>query len=212
MHHSGVDALVQRELISTALTLSSVLSGLVCSLVCGVWAKAALGADHPQWWQACVAGFVIGFGSVSLVSVTVEAGTNALFVCYAEDPAPLAAISTPLYSLFIQHPHVSGDKGTEGGLGGGIGEGADLEGGGDEPVQGEYRAHTNDDLSSRGGNEEGADQGGHGRADRASHPGASAACSAFHPPTHPKDEEDTAAGAAGAQPAADPMAAQLGIA
>jgi len=107
VHHSGVDALVQRELISTALTLSAVLSGLVCSLVCGVWAKSALGDEHPDWWQAVVASFIIGFGSVSLVSVTVESGTNALFVCYAEDPSPLAAISTPLYQLFIQHPHVA---------------------------------------------------------------------------------------------------------
>lgn len=106
VHHSGVDALVQRELISTALTLSAVLSGLVCSLVCGVWARSALGEEQPQWWQAVVASFVIGYASVSLVSVTVESGTNALFVCYAEDPSPLAAISTDLYALFIQRPHV----------------------------------------------------------------------------------------------------------
>jgi len=97
---------VQRELISTALTLSAVLSGLVCSLVCGIWAKTVLGDEQPQWWQSVVASFIIGFGSVSLVSVTVESGTNALFVCYAEDPSPLATIQPPLYSLFIQHPHV----------------------------------------------------------------------------------------------------------
>ena len=60
VHHSGVDARVQRELISTALTLSAVLSGLVCSLVCGVWARSALGEEQPQWWQAVVASFVIG--------------------------------------------------------------------------------------------------------------------------------------------------------
>ena len=38
---------------------------------------------------------------------------QALFVCYAEDPAPLAAISTPLYSLFIQHPYVAPEGGNK---------------------------------------------------------------------------------------------------
>ena len=76
----------------------------MCSLISGIWARALLGPEQPQWWESVVASFIIGFGSVSLVSVTVEAGTNALFVCYAEDPSPLATISTPLYALFIQHP------------------------------------------------------------------------------------------------------------
>ena len=116
VHHSGVDALVQRELISTALTFSAVLSGLVCSLICGLWAKAALGEEQPQWWQAVVASFAIGYASVSLVSVTVESGTNALFVCYAEDPSPLAAISTDLYALFIQRPNVSQPSATHAAL------------------------------------------------------------------------------------------------
>jgi len=107
VHHSGVDALVQRELISTALTLSSLLSGLVCSLICGLWAKATLGDEQPQWWQSLGASFLIGYAAVSLVSVTVESGTNALFVCYAEDPQPLEANSKDLYALFISRPHVS---------------------------------------------------------------------------------------------------------
>ena len=64
-------------------------------------------AAHVCRAWTCAA--VIGFGSVSLVSVTVESGTNALFVCYAEDPAPLATISAPLYALFIQHPYVAPD-------------------------------------------------------------------------------------------------------
>jgi len=107
VHHSGVDALVQRELISTALTLSSILSGLVCSLLCGLWARATLGDTQPEWWQSLSAAFLIGYAAVSLVSVTVESGTNALFVCYAEDPQPLEANSKDLYALFISRPHVS---------------------------------------------------------------------------------------------------------
>lgn len=107
VHHSGVDALVQRELVSTALTLSAILSGLVCSLICGVWARATLGEQQPHWWQTVVASYLIGYCAVSLVSVTVESGVSALFVCYAEDPSPLASISPDLYAHFIQRPHVS---------------------------------------------------------------------------------------------------------
>ena len=39
------------------------------------------------------------------MSVPVEAGANALFVCYAEDPAPLQAHSKELYALFVARPH-----------------------------------------------------------------------------------------------------------
>ena len=235
VHHSGVDALVQRELISTALTLSSVLAGLVCSLVCGVWAKAALGADHPQWWESVVAGFVIGFGSVSLVSVTVESGTNALFVCYAEDPAPLAAISTPLYSLFIQHPSSLGAADDHMGdtpMGGGGGGGGRTLGDEYEPVQGEYRAHED---GSGGGHEGGGggggghEGGGGGKGDAGSdgidggytpYPAeaVASAAPAFHPPGgafHPPGGELRAVGPPPEEPRpppADPMAAQLGIA
>lgn len=112
VHHSGVDALVQRELISTALTLSSILSGLVCSLISGLWARAVLGDEQPQWWESIVAAFIIGYGAVSVVSVTVESGTNALFVCYAEDPQPLEANSKELYALFIARPHLNQPQGT----------------------------------------------------------------------------------------------------
>ena len=55
VHHSGVDALVQRELISTALALSAVPLGLVCSLICGLWARAVLGPEQPQRWHSFVA-------------------------------------------------------------------------------------------------------------------------------------------------------------
>jgi len=106
VHHSGVDALVQRDLISSALTLGALLSGLTTALVAGVWARALLGDEGPQWWQAECAGFLLGYGETMLVSSVIQSGTNALYVCYAEDPAHLAAINQPLYALFISRPHV----------------------------------------------------------------------------------------------------------
>lgn len=106
VHHSGVDAIVQRDLISSALTLGSLLSGLTTALVAGVWARAILGDEKPQWWQAECAGFFLGYGSTMLVSSVIQAGTNALYVCYAEDPSHLAAIDQPLYALFISRPHL----------------------------------------------------------------------------------------------------------
>jgi hypothetical protein len=41
------------------------------------------------------------YGTVSLTSSVIEAAVCALYVCYAEDPTPLAAINPTLYSLFI---------------------------------------------------------------------------------------------------------------
>ncbi|KAL1530401.1 hypothetical protein AB1Y20_001306 [Prymnesium parvum] len=106
VHHSGVDAIVQRDLISSALTLGALLSGLTTALVSGVWARAFLGDDQPQWWQAECTGFLLGYGCTMLVSTVIQSGTNALYVCYAEDPAHLAAINQSLYALFILRPHV----------------------------------------------------------------------------------------------------------
>jgi len=122
VHHSGVDALVQRDLVTTALTFGALLSGLTTALVVSLWARATLdpqaAADaHPistaptaasasgMWWEAIVAAFAIGYGAVSLVSAVIEAGVCALYVCYAEDPNPLANTNPALYSLFISRPH-----------------------------------------------------------------------------------------------------------
>jgi len=154
-----------------------------------------LGPDQPHWWESVVASFVIGFGSVSLVSVTVEAGTNALFVCYAEDPSPLAAISTPLYSLFIAHPHVSqGDKGINGIL---IAS-PDVEGG----VHGDY---THYDGSGGSGGPGASDAGG-------GYPGivVAPAVSCFREPGSAAPSSVTQP--IEPTPAADPMASALGIA
>ena len=109
MHSStGVDYLIHRELVSAALTCGAVFSGLLSALVTGVWASAALGEEQPQWWQATLAAFLIGYGSVSLVSSVVESAVCALFVCFAEDPTPLAAIDAQLLALFSSTPPPGG--------------------------------------------------------------------------------------------------------
>jgi len=104
VHHSGVDALVQRDLVATALALGALLGGLASALFVGLWARAVFGAADGLWWEAHVAAFAIGYASISLVSSVVEAGVCALYVCYAEDPSPLAAVNASLYSLFISQP------------------------------------------------------------------------------------------------------------
>ena len=107
VRHSGVDALVARDLVdlvATALGLASVLSGLVVALVCGLSARALFGAADGLWWEAHVAGFAIGYACVSLVVGVLEAAVCALYVCYAEDPTPLASVNTNLYALFISQP------------------------------------------------------------------------------------------------------------
>jgi len=101
VHHSGGDALVQRDLVASALALGAVLSGLATALLVGLWARAQFGQSSPLWWEALLASFAIGYGSISLVSAIVESGVCALYVCYAENPTPLASINPSLYSLFI---------------------------------------------------------------------------------------------------------------
>uniref|UniRef100_A0A0D3ICY3 Uncharacterized protein n=1 Tax=Emiliania huxleyi (strain CCMP1516) TaxID=280463 RepID=A0A0D3ICY3_EMIH1 len=53
-----------------------------------------------------LAGFAIGYAALSVVGTTVQAGVAALYVCYAEDPTPLASIAPSLYATFIAQPHV----------------------------------------------------------------------------------------------------------
>ena len=69
---------------------------------------ALAGTPVPFAPQAIVAAFLIGHGSVSLVSSVVESGVCALYVCFAEDPTPLAALDERLNVLFSTAP--PGDK------------------------------------------------------------------------------------------------------
>mmetsp|Transcript_24889 Transcript_24889/g.73841 ORF Transcript_24889/g.73841 Transcript_24889/m.73841 type:complete len:165 (+) Transcript_24889:330-824(+) len=71
-----------------------------------MWGRAAFGAGSALWWQAQLAGFAIGYAALSVVGTTVQAGVAALYVCYAEDPTPLASIAPSLYATFIAQPHV----------------------------------------------------------------------------------------------------------
>ena len=71
-----------------------------------MWGRAAFGAGSALWWQAQLAGFAIGYAALSVVGTTVQAGVAALYVCYAEDPTPLASIAPSLYATFIARPHV----------------------------------------------------------------------------------------------------------
>ena len=51
-------------------------------------------------WEATVAAFAIGHGSVSIASSVLESGVSALYVCFAEDPTHLHGVDPALYLLF----------------------------------------------------------------------------------------------------------------
>ena len=131
VHHSGVDALVQKDFVGSAMALGSLVGGMFTCLLVGAWARATLGVDGAAWWQArataaashrphpltshtsstshpqvLVAGFLVGYSALSVVGTVVEAGATALFVCYAEDPSPLPTLDSTLYATFIARPHV----------------------------------------------------------------------------------------------------------
>ena len=52
VHHSGVDALVQKDFVGSAMALGSLVGGMFTCLLVGAWARATLGVDGAAWWQA----------------------------------------------------------------------------------------------------------------------------------------------------------------
>ena len=110
VHHSGVDALVQKDFVGSAMALGSLVGGMFTCLLVGAWARATLGVDGAAWWQAratagsiapsapaaspakgppvLVAGFLVGYSALSVVGTVVEAGATALFVCQTAGPSP----------------------------------------------------------------------------------------------------------------------------
>lgn len=108
VRHSGVDALMQRDMVGSALALGAAASGLLTSLIAAYWARAVFGVSTALWWQTYLVTFWIGYVAVAAASAAVDAGVIALYVCYAEDPTPLAALAPDLYTAFIAHPHVPG--------------------------------------------------------------------------------------------------------
>ena len=113
---TGVDYLLQRDLVGTAVALGAMLSGLLVSFATGLWARANFGDDAPLWWEATVAAFFIGHGSVSIVSSVIESAVCALYVCFAEDPSPLSAIDPQLSLLFSTAPPPIGTPDDEHGI------------------------------------------------------------------------------------------------
>mmetsp|Transcript_19274 Transcript_19274/g.58128 ORF Transcript_19274/g.58128 Transcript_19274/m.58128 type:complete len:246 (-) Transcript_19274:298-1035(-) len=105
VHHSGVEVLMQREIVQSALSLGCAVGGLCCASFAGLWGRTTSGSGSALWWQAQVAGFAIGYASLSIVSSAVNAGVAALYVCYAEDPSPLSTIAPSLYVTFISQSH-----------------------------------------------------------------------------------------------------------
>ena len=51
---TGVDYLLQRDLVGSAVALGAMLSGLLVSLATSLWATSHFGDDAPLWWEATV--------------------------------------------------------------------------------------------------------------------------------------------------------------
>jgi hypothetical protein len=113
---TGVDYLLQRDLVGSAVALGAMLSGLLVSFATGLWARANFGDDASLWWEATVAAFFIGHASVSIVSSVIESAVCALYVCFAEDPTPLSAIDPQLSLLFSTAPPPVGTPDDEHGI------------------------------------------------------------------------------------------------
>jgi len=101
----GIDALVQKDMIGSVLTMGCLVGGLFNALVLGTWARARFDGDVHEWLPTVWLVFFIGAGAQLLVSAVVESAVTALYVCYAEDPNALATVNPQLYATFVNANH-----------------------------------------------------------------------------------------------------------
>lgn len=101
----GIDALVQKDMIGSVLTMGCLVGGLFNVLVLGAWARVRFDGDVHEWLPAAWLVFFIGAGAQLLVSAVVESAVTALYVCYAEDPNALATVHPQLYATFVNANH-----------------------------------------------------------------------------------------------------------
>lgn len=89
----GFTLLINDDLTGAVLGLGCLLSGIVSSLMCGLWAAAAISA----WTYPLMGvGFIVGIFMCALVTNPVSSAIATTFVCWAEDPEAMG-LGRPSY-------------------------------------------------------------------------------------------------------------------
>eukprot|EP00002_Diphylleia_rotans_P030794 TRINITY_DN6369_c0_g1_i1.p1 TRINITY_DN6369_c0_g1~~TRINITY_DN6369_c0_g1_i1.p1 ORF type:complete len:522 (+),score=90.27 TRINITY_DN6369_c0_g1_i1:49-1614(+) len=85
---SGMELLVNNNLMDGVVFLLHLLGGVITGLTTGIWYAYAVGGN--DWILIALLGFLIGYLILGLVMSVVSSGVNTIFVCYAEDPQALS--------------------------------------------------------------------------------------------------------------------------
>jgi len=106
---SGIDAIVNDNLISGVFMFAAFIAALVSGALAGVFAGLVFGVSAWGLWIAI--GFLFGYVLTATVMEVVDSGVCALFVCFAEDAPALAAlhpeVHTALRAALATHQHAN---------------------------------------------------------------------------------------------------------
>jgi hypothetical protein len=106
---SGIDAIINDNLVGTVLGMGCLAVGAVAGTVTygiGYGFLRGVSVDTSVAWgylvAIAIAAFFLGFLMMSVVTMVVESGTQTVFVCLAENPSALARSKPELYEKFKQ--------------------------------------------------------------------------------------------------------------
>jgi len=99
---SGVQAIINDNLISGVLSLGSILGGASAAVVGALVAHAII---RDYWVGIAFMCFLIGIALVMVTMEVVESGVATIFVCFAMDPQALRRNDEELYNKFVTTYH-----------------------------------------------------------------------------------------------------------
>merc|ERR1711977_619465 len=86
---TGVDALVNDDLVGSVLSMGAAVGGLACGIIPALLGVCSGVLSHSQGWATFFFGSVLGYSIIMVVMAVVWSCVVTLFVCFAEDPNAL---------------------------------------------------------------------------------------------------------------------------
>jgi len=86
---TGVDALVNDDLVGSVLTMGAAVGGLACGTIPARLGVASGALTYSQGWVTFIIGGLLGYTIIMAVMAVVWSSVVTLFVCFAEDPTAL---------------------------------------------------------------------------------------------------------------------------
>merc|ERR1711988_398045 len=86
---TGVDALVNDDLVGSVLTMGAAVGGIACGVIPARLGVVSGTLTYSQSWVAFAVGSLLGYTIIMAVMAVVWSSVVTLFVCFAEDPTAL---------------------------------------------------------------------------------------------------------------------------